>query len=66
LVSREERYSNQSSAEYSKTTVMSKYEYKFSPTSTVGIGIGYETHSNSTEQFSRWLLVPKVQIRFDI
>ena len=65
-VIREQRYSNKSSAEYSKTTVMPKFEYKLSPTSSVGFGLGYETHSNSTEQFSRWLLAPKVQLRLDI
>ena len=65
-VSREERYSNKSSVEYSKTTVMPKLEYKLSPTSSVGFGLGYVTHSNSTEQFSRWLLAPKVQLRWDM
>ena len=65
-VSKEQRYSNQSSAEYSKTSVMPKYDYKFSPTSSVGIGIGYETHANSTEKFSRWILVPKLQLRWDL
>ncbi len=65
-VSREQRYSNKSSVEYEKTTIMPKLEYKFSPTSSVGFGLGYVTHSNSTEQFSRWLLAPKVQIRWDM
>jgi hypothetical protein len=65
-VSREQRYSNKSSVEYAKTTVMPKLEYKLSPTSSVGVGLGYVTHSNSTEQFSRWLLAPKVQVRWDI
>jgi hypothetical protein len=65
-VSREQRYSNKSSVEYAKTTVMPKLEYKVSPTSSVGFGLGYVTHSNSTEQFSRWMLAPQVQMRWDI
>jgi len=65
-VSREQRYSNKISVEYAKTTIMPKLEYKLSPTSSLGFGLGYVTHSNSTEQFSRWLLAPKVQVRWDI
>jgi len=65
-VSREQRYSNKSSVEYAKTTIMPKLEYKLSATSSVGFGLGYVTHSNSTEQFSRWLLAPKVQVRWDL
>jgi len=65
-LSREDRYSNQSSAEYTRTTIMPKYEYKISPTSSLGIAIGYETHVNNTEEFSRWLIVPKIQLRIDI
>ncbi len=65
-VSKEQRYSNKSSVEYVKTTVMPKLEYKLSPTSSAGFGLGYVTHSNSTEQFSHWMLAPKVQVRWDI
>jgi hypothetical protein len=65
-VNREVRTSNQSSAEYSKTTITPKFDYKISPTSSIGIALGYETHSNSKEEFSRWLIVPKFEIRIDI
>ena len=65
-VSREERYSNQSSAEYARTTIIPKYDYKYSSTSSIGLAIGYETHSTNTAQFSRWLIIPKVQMRWDM
>jgi hypothetical protein len=65
-LSQEQRYSDRSSVEYLKTTIMPKFEYKMSPTSTAGFGVGYVTHTNNTEQFSRWLLVPKIQLRWDI
>lgn len=65
-INRQVRHSDQFSAEYLKTTVLPKYEYKLSPTSTVSMGIGYERHSNSVEQFGRWILAPKVQLRWDL
>lgn len=65
-LNREIRNSNQSSAEYAKTTITPKFDYKISPTSTFGISFGYETHSTSKEEFSRWLISPKFEIRKDI
>ncbi len=63
---REIRTSNQSSAEYSKTSITPKLDYKISPTSSIGISFGYETHTTSKEEFSRWIIVPKLQLRKDI
>jgi len=65
-VNREIRTSNQSSSEYSKTTITPKFDYKISPTSSFGISLGYETHTTSKEEFSRWIIVPKFEIRKDI
>jgi hypothetical protein len=65
-LSREQRNSNQSFSEYVRTSIMPKYDYKLSATSSLGVGLGYETHSNKTETFSRYVLVPKVQLRWDI
>lgn len=65
-VSREQRFSNKESAEYTRTSITPKYEYKISPTSSIGIAIGRETRTNSTEEFSRWILVPKLQLRIDM
>ena len=65
-LSRETRTSDQSSAEYSKTTLTPKFDYKISPTSSFGVSFGYETHSTSKDEFSRWVIVPKIQFRKDI
>ncbi len=65
-VNRQVRRSDLTSAEFLKTTILPKYEYKFTPTSTVSMGIGYERHANSVEQFGRWILAPKVQLRWDL
>lgn len=65
-INRQVRQSDQFSAEFLKTTVLPKYEYKLSPTSAVSMGIGYERHANSVEQFGRWILAPKVQLRWDL
>lgn len=65
-VSREDRFSTNGNAEYSKVTIMPKYDYKISPTSSLGIGVGYENHATYAEEYSRWLLVPKLQLRLDI
>jgi len=65
-LSRETRTSDQSSAEYSKTTITPKFDYKISSTSSFGIGFGYETHTTSKEESSRWVIVPKIQFRKDI
>jgi hypothetical protein len=65
-ISSEKRFSNQASAEYTRTSIMPKYEYKISPTSSIGIAVGHETRSSRTEEFSRWILVPKLQLRIEI
>lgn len=65
-VNRQVRRSDVTSAEFLKTTILPKYEYKLTPTSTVSMGIGYELHANSVEQFGRWILAPKVQLRWDL
>ena len=64
--SREQRFSNKDSAEYTRTSITPKYEYKISPTSSIGFAIGRETRTSSTEEFSRWILVPKLQLRIDM
>lgn len=65
-VNRQVRHSDVTAAEFLKTTVLPKYEYKLSPISIVSMGIGYERHANSVEQFGRWILAPKVQLRWDL
>ena len=62
---REKRSSDQVQAEYVRKTITPKYEYKFSSTSTVGIEIGRETRTSATENFSRWVIVPRLQSRYD-
>jgi hypothetical protein len=64
-VSREKRFSNQDAAEYTRTAIIPKYEYKISPTSSVGIAIGRATRSSRADEFSHWIVVPKLQLRMD-
>lgn len=65
-LNREIRSSTIAATEYSKTTITPKLDYKISPTSSFGISLGYETHSTSKEDTSRWVIVPKLQLRKDI
>jgi hypothetical protein len=65
-IGKEQRFSNQASAEYIRETITPKYVYTISPTSNIAIGIGREIHSNSAEQISRWNVTPRIAIRWDI
>jgi len=65
-LSRQQRYSNQSTAEFVRESFTPKYVYNISRTSNFALSIGREVHSNSTEQVTRNIITPKLSIRWDL
>ncbi len=65
-LSREERLSNQASAEYVRASITPKFDYKISSTSSIGLALSFEHRTSNSEDFVRWILAPKFQLKIDL